>query len=105
MKRRLFDIAIGCLLTVMLVILLGADNGNGNLQRYQISGNGVNPVLFVIDQKTGQLWRYVYYTDPKDADERELIRLEKLGTPSEPEYKLVAMMKGSSYEIAPYDFK
>ncbi len=105
MKRRLFDIAIGCFLVLILVTVLGADNSNGNLQRYQISGNGVNPVLFVIDQKTGELWRYVYYTDPKDADELELIRLEKLGTPTEPEYKLISTMKGNTYEIAPYDFK
>ena len=74
---NLSSLAIGFLLALCLLLVIGATGNNNRSGRYQCCAAGNNEVaVFVIDTETGQTWRFSR-TDTYNfgtPDERKSIR-------------------------------
>lgn len=93
MSEKIKILAIGILIG-LLGLLFGYNRTEDYESRYQLASGTMIPQLFVIDTKTGNAFRYVFYFPNSTVGAEEIIRIESLGTPQNPEYKLIRELSG-----------
>lgn len=102
--KNLFRDLILVGLTAAAMLALGADSSgpagphpdNGRYQSCTNRDRGVSET-FVLDTRTGQMHRYLFYNLTDKIGNNEGIRVETFGSLENPDYKEVAAIAGGDY--------